>query len=67
MRERRHIDAMCLRAQQQAPLSHDNLFHSILGLSNVQTAIYRPERDLFRPCRPAVVAGTGAGPVARGA
>jgi len=67
LRERLHIDAMCLRAQQQAPLSHDNLFHSILGLSNVQTAIYRPERDLFRPCRPAVVAGTGAGPVARGA
>jgi lipid A ethanolaminephosphotransferase len=54
LRERLHIDAMCLRAQQQAPLSHDNLFHSILGLSNVQTAIYRPERDLFRPCRPAV-------------
>jgi lipid A ethanolaminephosphotransferase len=54
LRERLHIDAMCLRAQQQAPLSHDNLFHSILGLSNVQTAIYRPERDLFRPCRPAI-------------
>jgi lipid A ethanolaminephosphotransferase len=54
LRERLGINAACLRAQQHAPLSHDYVFHSILGLSNVQTAIYRPKLDLFAPCRPTV-------------
>ncbi len=30
------------------PLSHDNLFHSLLGLLHIRTAIYRPELDIFR-------------------
>jgi lipid A ethanolaminephosphotransferase len=54
LRERLGINAACLRAQQHAPFSHDYVFHSILGLSNVQTAVYRPERDLFASCRPTV-------------
>ena len=45
------IDAACLEARQREPLSHDHLFHSLLGLSNVQTTVYRPERDLFRHCQ----------------
>jgi lipid A ethanolaminephosphotransferase len=53
LRERLGIDAACLKAKQHASLSHDYVFHSILGLSNVQTAIYRPDRDLFNSCRPA--------------
>jgi lipid A ethanolaminephosphotransferase len=53
LREHLSIDAACLRTKQHAPLSHDYVFHSILGLSNVQTAVYRPDRDLFNSCRPA--------------
>jgi lipid A ethanolaminephosphotransferase len=45
------IDTDCLEARQHEPLSHDYLFHSVLGLSRVRTAIYRPERDLFRQCQ----------------
>ena len=45
------IDTDCLEARQHEPLSHDYLFHSVLGLSRVRTAIYRPERDLFRRCQ----------------
>lgn len=56
--ERLSIDIACLSGRQHTPLSHDYVFHSILGLSNVQTAVYRPERDLFRPCRPTVTALT---------
>jgi lipid A ethanolaminephosphotransferase len=52
LRERLSIDAACLKAKRHAPFSHDYVFHSILGLSNVQTAIYRPGRDLFNSCRP---------------
>lgn len=55
--ERLSIDIACLSGRRQhTPLSHDYVFHSILGLSNVQTAVYRPERDLFRPCRAIVTA-----------
>jgi len=52
LRERLRIDTTCLEARRHDPLSHDNLYHSVLGLSGVRTAVYRPERDLFRRCRP---------------
>jgi lipid A ethanolaminephosphotransferase len=50
LREHQGIDTTCLQRRQQEPLSHDYLFHSVLGLSKVQTAVYRPDRDLLRPC-----------------
>ena len=46
------IDAPCLRSRAGDALSHDNLFHSMLGLFDVETKVYRRERDLFAPCRP---------------
>jgi len=53
------IDGACLRAKHAAPLSHDNLFHSVLGLLDVRTAVYEPSLDVFRSCRSAEdVAGT---------
>lgn len=51
LRDRLRIDTDCLEHRQGEPLSHDNVYHSLLGLSNVRTAIYQPERDLLRPCR----------------
>lgn len=49
------VSARCLRDHSRAPLSHDNVFHSVLGLMDVQTAVYRVDRDLFAGCRsPAV-------------
>ena len=51
-RGRLGLDADCLKARRREPLSHDYLFHSVLGLSDVRTAVYRRERDLFSPCRP---------------
>jgi lipid A ethanolaminephosphotransferase len=49
--ERSGIDGECLRRKQGDALSHDNLYHSVLGLHNVQTRAYRAERDLFHSCR----------------
>lgn len=40
----------CVRSRAGMALSHDNLFHSVLGLLEVRTAAHRPERDLFAPC-----------------
>lgn len=45
------VDARCLHAKANAPFSHDNLFHSVLGLLDVSTSAYREDRDLFDGCR----------------
>ena len=46
------IDEQCLRdrAKPEAA-SHEQLFHSLLGLFGVQTAAYERKFDLFAPCR----------------
>jgi lipid A ethanolaminephosphotransferase len=51
LRERRRINLACLEAHRGEPLSHDNLFHTVLGLAAVRTSIYQPERDFLRDCR----------------
>ena len=48
--ERFHIDRTCLMARRAEPLSHDNVFHSVLGLLDVNTAVLNPKRDLFHAC-----------------
>jgi lipid A ethanolaminephosphotransferase len=45
------LDTRCLRRKALAPATHDNLFHSILGLLDVRTSAYLRERDLMTPCR----------------
>ena len=44
------IDRTCLAARAKQPFSHDNLFHSVLGMLNVSTAVYNPKLDLFHAC-----------------
>ena len=41
----------CLKAKGDEALSHDNLFHSVLGLLDVQTRVYLTQRDIFESCR----------------
>ncbi|KPX41383.1 putative Membrane protein [Pseudomonas syringae pv. helianthi] len=41
----------CLARQRNAPLSQDNLFHSMLGLLKVDTQVYDPSLDMFAGCR----------------
>jgi len=45
------VDAGCVRARANGAYSHDNLFDSVLGLLDVSTTAYRPERDIFNGCR----------------
>ena len=44
------IDIACMKRNAAAPASHDNLFHSVLGLMQVRTAAYDGSLDLFRRC-----------------
>jgi lipid A ethanolaminephosphotransferase len=48
--ERFRIDHTCLAARSAQEFSHDNVFHSVLGLLNVSTAVYNPRLDLFHSC-----------------
>lgn len=48
--QRFRIDRACLQARRDQPLSHDNVFHSVLGMLNVETAILNPKLDLFHAC-----------------
>jgi lipid A ethanolaminephosphotransferase len=41
------IDLAKLAARAKTPLSHDNLFHSMLGLFEIETKEYDPSLDLF--------------------
>lgn len=45
------IDRKCLDAQRSRQLSHDNLFHSVLGLLDIETTVYKENLDLFAACR----------------
>lgn len=46
------IDQACLQATLNEPRSHDNLFHTVLGLMNVSTRVYEPGLDALAMCRP---------------
>ena len=45
------INDACLREFARRRASHDNLFSTVLGVFDVQTSVYRQERDLLASCR----------------
>ena len=53
----------CLRERSDQALSHDNLFHTVLGLMDVKSKVYEPALDAFAPCgaAPTSVKGSLAG------
>jgi lipid A ethanolaminephosphotransferase len=47
-----NLDRECMRAQAGSQrVSHDNLFHSLLGFFDVHTHVYEAGLDLFAACR----------------
>jgi lipid A ethanolaminephosphotransferase len=46
-----HAQATCLAAQRDVALTHDNLFHSALGLLGIRAAEYQQNLDAFAACR----------------
>lgn len=45
------VDMACLKKSATEPHSHDNLFHSVLGITNVTTKVYDKKLDIFATCR----------------
>jgi lipid A ethanolaminephosphotransferase len=50
------LDMACLQRRARQPAAHDHLFHTVLGLLDVQTALYEPAWDLAQGCRSAQAA-----------
>ena len=46
----RGFNAACLREQRDAALSHDNLFHTVLGLAGVAAGEYQSALDALAHC-----------------
>ncbi len=46
-----HLDRTCLKTELNNEYSHDNLFHSFLGLMGVKTSAYNAELDIFNKCQ----------------
>jgi lipid A ethanolaminephosphotransferase len=40
----------CVRARADVHLTHDHLFHSMLGLAGVRTSVYQRGLDAYAPC-----------------
>jgi len=45
------LDLQCMRQRAARPVQHDHLFHTVLGLLDVQTQVQEKEMDLSAACR----------------
>jgi lipid A ethanolaminephosphotransferase len=45
------LDMKCIGERRSRALSHDNIFHSMLGLMNIDTQVREPRLDIFGECR----------------
>jgi lipid A ethanolaminephosphotransferase len=45
------VDVSCLQARAKQPTAHDHLFHTLLSLVDVTTALHQKEWDLTQACK----------------
>jgi lipid A ethanolaminephosphotransferase len=45
------VDTGCIAARREQRVSQDHLFHSILGLLDIETRVYDAKLDIFAGCR----------------
>jgi lipid A ethanolaminephosphotransferase len=51
LKQREGLSLACLQAERDAVLTHDNLYHTVLGVMDVKTPTYKPALDAFAHCR----------------
>ncbi len=47
---RSKVDVACLNSRADIRTTHDNYFHSVVGLLDVKTSVYRRDWDVYAPC-----------------
>jgi len=45
------VTTACLKKKPDDKVSHDNYFHSVLGILGVQTSVYQKPLDIYASCR----------------
>lgn len=50
LRQDAGVDLRCLASRTRQPASHDQFFHSVLGLLRIDTVVHVPALDVFSPC-----------------
>jgi lipid A ethanolaminephosphotransferase len=53
LKAREHLSTACLRKDREAELTHDNLYHTLLGVLDLKTPTYQPTLDAFAHCKSA--------------
>jgi lipid A ethanolaminephosphotransferase len=48
---KRDADLECIAAETGKPQSHDNLFHTVLGLMHVETSVHAEPLDILHACK----------------
>lgn len=46
-----NLDKNCLSKKIKTPFSHDNIYHSLLGLGGISSSTYDENLDIFASCR----------------
>ncbi len=46
----RELDKACLQNLKNREFTHDNIFHSVLGLLDIKTKYYQPDLDIYASC-----------------
>lgn len=46
-----HVDIQCLNTISENNYSHDNLFHTVLGMLSIKTQVYQVDLDMLGKCR----------------
>ncbi|MEO5376623.1 MAG: phosphoethanolamine--lipid A transferase [Magnetococcus sp. DMHC-6] len=45
------LNGPCIAQEKESPFSHDHLFHTVLGLLDIQTNLYQTKLDMFAGCQ----------------
>ena len=51
MVKRQKLSSACLKGELDKPFTHDNLFHTALGVMDVRSPTYKRALDMFAACR----------------
>jgi len=47
------LDQACMDARAKQPATHENMFHTILGMMDITTSERNPDLDVVSACRTA--------------
>ncbi len=50
LKQRLGVNLDCLKSISTQPISHDNLFHTLLKMNEVETNLYQAAKDIFAQC-----------------